>query len=170
MGVIKGQNLRLMIGGYFVGYATSCTVHVSADMEESSTKDSPSDFQEQEIVGLSWDISTDALYTVSADKGTGAEAGRNGENFLDAMLKKTKVTVAFLGTNDGTGHMNRGKIAGTVFGGYAYITDFSINATNRQNSTYTMQLTGIGELGNIGSNMNFSNVNQGIFDPDDGNI
>jgi hypothetical protein len=46
MGVIKGQNLRVLIGGKCVAFATSCTVHVSLNLEDSSTKDSTNNFTE----------------------------------------------------------------------------------------------------------------------------
>jgi predicted secreted protein len=155
MGVIKGQNLRLKIGDKFVAYATSCTLHISTTLEESSTKDSTNDFQEQEATGTAWDVSTDALYTVSTDAGA-----MNGENMLDLFIDpaKRRVQVSFLGTAAGS-EKNRGTQAGTVFSGYAWVSDISINATNRQNATYTIQLTGDGPL-STGS----SNANQGIFD------
>ena len=82
MGVIKGQNLRITIGGKYVAFATSCTVHVSASLEDSSTKDSSDGiFQEQQLTGLSWDISTDALYSVDTDA-----SGINAEGALDAFV------------------------------------------------------------------------------------
>ena len=155
MGVIKGQNLRLKIGDKFVAYATSCTVHLSMELEQSSTKDSTNDFQEQEATGVTWDVSTDALYTVSSDSGA-----MNGEQMLDLFIdpSKRRVQVSFLGTAAGS-EKNRGTQAGTVFSGYAWVSDISINATNRQNATYTIQLTGDGPL-STGS----SNANQGVFD------
>lgn len=83
MGVIKGQNLRISIGGKFIVFATSCTLHVSAKLEDSSTKDSTGDWDEQEITGMSWDISTDALYSVDKDTN-----GVNGEDAIDMILAK----------------------------------------------------------------------------------
>ena len=91
MGVIKGQNLRITIGGKYVAFATSCTVHVSASLEDSSTKDSSDGiFQEQQLTGLSWDISTDALYSVDTDA-----SGINAEGALDAILARQKVNIEF---------------------------------------------------------------------------
>lgn len=138
MGIIKGQNLRLTVGGKFVAFATSCTVHVSANMEETSTKDSTNDFTEQEITGLSWDVSTDALFSVDTDA-----TGINGYDALDLILAKTAVTIEFeraASTN------NRSVVTGYKYSGSAYVNDVSVNATNRQNASYSLSATGTGSL------------------------
>jgi hypothetical protein len=72
MSTIKGQNLRVMVGGKCIAMATSCTFHVSAQLEDSSTKDSVGDFQEQEVTGLSWDAQPESLVTL-------VDNGSNGE-------------------------------------------------------------------------------------------
>ena len=139
MGVIKGQNLRVLIGNKCVAFATSCTVHVSLNLEESSTKDSTKNFTEQTPTGISWDMSCDALYSVDADA-----TGVNAIDALDKVLAQTKVTVMFEQT---TGDKNRAAVTGgAVYSGDAWVNDISINAANRQNTSYTIQLTGDGEL------------------------
>lgn len=139
MAVKKGQNLRLLIGGKCVAFATSCTVHVSLNLEESSTKDSTNNFTEQTPTGISWDMSCDALYSVDADA-----TGVNGIDSLDTVLAQQKVQVQFEET---TGDKNRVAVTGgAVYSGYAWVNDISINAPNRQNSSYTIQLTGDGAL------------------------
>ena len=139
MGVIKGQNLRLLIGGKCVAFATSCTVHVSLNLEESSTKDSTNNFTEQTPTGISWDMSCDALYSVDADA-----TGVNGINALDTVLAQQRVQVQFEQTQ---GEKNRVAVSGgAVYSGYAWVNDISINAANRQNTSYTIQLTGDGQL------------------------
>ena len=138
MGVIKGQNLRITIGGKYVAFATSCTVHVSASLEDSSTKDSSDGiFQEQQLTGLSWDISTDALYSVDTDA-----SGINAEGALDAILARQKVNIEFTGT---VGTNNR-QATGHKYTGQAWINDISINAANRQNASYSLQAQGTGPL------------------------
>lgn len=139
MGVIKGQNLRLLIGGKCVAFATSCTVHVSLNLEESSTKDSTNNYTEQTPTGISWDMSCDALYSVDTDA-----TGVNGINALDTVLAQQRVQVQFEQTH---GEKNRVAVSGgAVYSGYAWVNDISINAANRQNTSYTIQLTGDGEL------------------------
>ena len=140
MGTIKGQNLRVMVGGKCIAMATSCTFHVSAQLQDSSTKDSVGDFQEQEVTGLSWDAQTESLVTLE-------DNGSNGElpqDLLSLMINKTKVTLSFDQT---AGANNRvGQNAAIKKTGDAYINDISISAQNRQNSTVSVQFSGTGPL------------------------
>ena len=68
---MKGQNLRIMIGSpaKCVAFATSCTYHLSATLEDASTKDDSGGFQKQEVTGMAGDFSCDALYSVNSDTG-----------------------------------------------------------------------------------------------------
>lgn len=129
-----------MVGGKCVAMATSCQFHVSAQLEDSSTKDSVGDFQEQEVTGLSWDAQTDSLVTLE-DNGTNGELP---QDLLSLMINKTKVTLTFdqtAGTNNRVGQNSVIKKSGQ-----AYITDMSVQAPNRQNSTLSVQFTGTGPL------------------------
>lgn len=142
MATIKGQNLRVMVGGKCIAMATSCTFHVSAQLEDSSSKDSTGDWQEQEVTGLSWDAQTDSLVTLT-------DNGSNGElpqDLLSLIISKTAVTLTFDQT---TGTNNRQSVSPTSAikkSGQAYVTDVSITAQNRQNSTISVQFTGTGPL------------------------
>lgn len=139
MGAIKGQNLRITVGGKYVAFATSCTVHASLNLESSSTKDNTNNYESNEATGITWDLSCDALYSVDADT-----TGVNGINALDLVLAQQKVQVTFEQT---AGEKNRVQVSGSVqYAGYAWVNDISINAANRANTTYTIQLTGDGEL------------------------
>ena len=140
MSTIKGQNLRILVGGKCVAMATSCTFHVSAQLEDSSTKDSVGDWQEQEVTGLSWDAQTDSLVTLE-DNGTNGELP---QDLLGLIINKTKVTITFDQTS---GANNRvGTNSALKRTGEAYVTDVTITAQNRQNSTFSAKLTGTGPL------------------------
>ena len=140
MGTIKGQNLRLMVGGRCIAMATSATFHISAQLEDSSSKDSTGDWQEQEVTGLSWDASTESLVTLE-------DNGVNGElptDLLSLIINKTKVTLVFdqtAGTNNREAQNSAIKRTGQAF-----LTDVSISAQNRANSTFSCQFTGTGAL------------------------
>ena len=140
MATIKGQNLRVMVGGKCIAMATSCTFHVAAQMEDSSTKDDTGNWQSQEVVGLSWDASTDSLVTLT-------DNGSNGElpqDIFTAMIAMTPVTLTFDTTN---GTNNRVAQNGALKkSGQAYVADVSITAANRANSTMTVQFQGNGAL------------------------
>lgn len=140
MATIKGQNLRVMVGGKCIAMATSCTFHVSAQLEDSSTKDSVGDFQEQEVTGLSWDAQTESLVTLD-DNGTNGELP---QDILSLIINKTKVTLTFDQTNGANNRVGMNSVIKKT--GQAYITDVSISAQNRQNSTCSVQFTGTGAL------------------------
>ena len=140
MATIKGQNLRVMVGGKCIAMATSCTFHISAQVESASTKDDANDFQVNEVVGLSWDAQTDSLVTLT-DNGTNGELPTD---LLSLIINKTVVTLTFdetAGTNNRTGQNSAIKRSGS-----AYLTDYSLSAQNRQNSTLSCQFTGTGPL------------------------
>ena len=140
MGTIKGQNLRIMVGGKCIAMATNCTFHISAQLEDASTKDSTGDWQEQEVTGLSWDASTDSLVTL-ADNGTNGELPAD---IFSLILNKTLVTLTFdqtAGTNNRTGQNSTIKRSGE-----AYLNDYALTAPNRQNSTLTCKFVGTGPL------------------------
>ena len=140
MATIKGQNLRVMVGGKCIAMATNCTFHISAQVESASTKDDANDFEVNEVTGLSWDAQTDSLVTLT-------DNGVNGElptDLMSLIINKTKVTLTFdqtAGTNNRTGQNSAIKRSGE-----AYLTDYSISAQNRQNSTLSCQFTGTGPL------------------------
>ena len=140
MATIKGQNLRVMVGGKCIAMATSCQFHIGTSMEDASTKDSTGDWQEQEVTGLNWDASTDSLVTLT-------DNGQNGElptDLMSLIINKTLVTLTFdetAGTNNRTGQNATIKRSGS-----AYLTDYSLTAPNRQNSTLSCKFTGTGPL------------------------
>ena len=140
MATIKGQNLRVMVGGKCIAMATSCTFHISAQTESASTKDDDNDFEVNEVVGLSWDASTDSLVTLT-DNGTNGELPTD---LMSLIINKTMVTLTFdttAGTNNRTGQDSAIKKTG-----YAYLTDFSVTAQKRANSTLRCKFTGSGLL------------------------
>lgn len=140
MGTIKGQNLRILVGGKCIAMATECTFHIAAQTEDSSTKDDTGDWAMNEVVGLSWDASTQSLVTLT-------DNGSNGElptDLFSAMINKTLLTLTFdttSGTNNRTAGNSALKKTGT-----AYLTDLSVSAVNRQNSTISAQFTGTGAI------------------------
>jgi hypothetical protein len=129
---MKGQNLRIFLGEKAVAFARSCTYHVSAQLEDKSTKDDTGDFQKQEVTGLAGDISCDALYSTDTDA-----SGVNGVEALDMVLAGQEVTVVF---TPAEGTKNRVMAAGARYTCLAIVNDISINATNRQETTYTIQM------------------------------
>ena len=129
-----------MVDGKCIAMATSCQFHIASSLEDSSTKDSTGDWQEQEVVGLSWDASCDSLVTLT-DNGTNGELPTD---ILSLIINKTLVTLSFdqtAGTNNRTAQNATIKRSGS-----AYVTDVTISAQNRANSTFSVKFTGTGAL------------------------
>lgn len=138
MSSIKGENLRIFVGGKVVARAKSCTLHISAQVEDESDKDSTGMFTENAVTGISWDVQAEAVVTLT-DTG-----GNTTVDLMGIMTGGTPVTLVFDQTQ---GTQNRtAKNAAIKKSGNAYLTDLSINAQNRQTSTYTCQFTGTGPL------------------------
>lgn len=127
---------------YCIASATSATFHVGTQTEDSSTKDSTGDWAESEIVGLSWDASTDALVVASDPVGA---SGKSTPDIMSLILGKTLVHLQFSTTTPGSSN-NRTATAGVQYTGTAYITDVNITAPNRANSTISVTFTGTGAL------------------------
>jgi hypothetical protein len=140
MGTIKGQNLRVMVGGKCIAMATSCQFHIASEMQDSSTKDDTGDWQMNEVVGLSWDASTESLVTL-VDNGTNGELPTD---LISLILNKTLVTLTFdqtAGTNNRVSQNSAIKRSGS-----AYVQDVVITAQNRANSTCSVKFAGTGPL------------------------
>lgn len=134
--ILKGQNFRVRVGGKVIACATSCTCHASAQLEETSSKDSTGDWTEQEAVSKSWDFSADALMQVDATDLTAL-------GFDDVMdLIGEKVEIDFVQTN---GDKNRNEVK-VYRKGTAIINDVSQTMANKQNGTYSVQGQGCGPL------------------------
>ena len=140
MATIKGQNLRVMVGGKCIAMATSAQFHISAELQDSSSKDSVGYFQEQEVTGLSWDAQTDSLVTLE-DNGTNGELP---QDILSLIINKTKVTLTFDQTAGANNRVGQNSVIKKT--GQAYVSDVQITAQNRQNSTMTVQFQGTGAL------------------------
>ena len=140
MATIKGQNIRLFIEDEqgverCLCASTSCTLHITANLEESTTKDSTGDWTEQEATSKSWDVSADMNFVLDA-----TETALLGVDIAKMVGKKVKIRTKL---TEGT--KNRVAAAG-LYEGYAIINDWNLQAPNKQNSTVSMQAQGTGEL------------------------
>lgn len=129
-----------MVGGKCIAMATSAQFHVSAELQDSSSKDSVGDWQEQDVTGLSWDAQTDSLVTLE-DNGTNGELP---QDILSLIINKTKVTLTFDQTAGANNRVGQNSVIKKT--GEAYVSDVQITAQNRQNSTMTVQFQGTGAL------------------------
>ena len=132
---IKGQNFRVFVAGSAVPEAVSCSVQISGNMEDSSTKDTEGDYTNEQMVSKSWQVQVDNYQATAAA--------------LKALLTRfnagTAVAVKFDQTVTTEGTQNR-TAAGADFArtGSALLVDVNITANNRSviNVSTTYQGTG----------------------------
>jgi predicted secreted protein len=147
-----------------IAFATSHTLTVSTDTQQTSTKDDGGKFQSSDYGILSWSASSENLCSYDG-------AGYNYQDLINLMLSQTKVTATFsIEGNSGTSYpyankkdsvdettddtwtpANTGSIGSTSnkslgYTGTVLITNVEVNAPNGENATFTVQLQGDGPL------------------------
>lgn len=134
-GVFNGTSLVVLVGTEVVAHATSCTLSVSADLPDATTKQSGG--WAEEIAGLrSWSITTDGLATVEPT-GTSFVVG----DLFSALNGRTSVTVKFTTANGST------PIVGDlIWSGSAFVESLDITADMESPVTYSASFTGTGVL------------------------
>ena len=133
MHTLKGQNLRLFVNDKCIGASQSCEVHISATLENSSSKDDTDDSQRNEVTGKAWDGSASALVLSEED----AQA-IGIDDALDLIGQEVRIKF-----QETTGDKNRSAKAGGISrSGKAIVSDVKATFGNRANSTWDLQLTG----------------------------
>jgi predicted secreted protein len=143
MATLQGQNLRI---GVFdttaekykvIGMATGCTVTLTNNTENSSTKDDVGKASKPVTISKGWSISCDSLSVAD----TAA--------MLTAIKSMTPLTLMFDETST-VDNQSRSK-ATWARKGQAYLNDVTFNFNDRENSTKALQFTGVSPLEAIGS-------------------
>lgn len=140
----KGQFVRLFIAStaspaLVVAGAKQLSLHVSLTLADATTKDTDDDWQVQEPVELSYDISSNAL----VDSGETITSAVNGQTLSTLMANYEDEDLMYWQIANVSGDNNRTKGA-IIVSGQAYITQLTVNAPNRQTATYDTRLSGYG--------------------------
>lgn len=130
----KGQHLRLVFvesnTNKVIALATEMTLHLSAQTEDSTTKDTTDtngDWNEYEVTQRSGDISFGALIGVGTDA--------SGKSFAD-MINQVSDAVVNWKVVMVSGANNR-VVGKTVCSGQGKLTNLQASAQNRQKATYS---------------------------------
>ena len=148
----KGELIRLFLSSddasspsKVIAAAQQLSIHFSCTVESSVTKDSVGDWDEQEITGITYDITSQALVRSGETIESQVEA-QDLDSIEDIYEAGTPVNWQIANVS---GDNNRTK--GTVlFSGAAVLTQLSIQAQNRTKATYQTSLAGYGDF-TIGS-------------------
>lgn len=141
MARIKGQNLRILLGTSTsnlkcVATAQTCVLHVAAQVGEVSSKDSPSEWVEQEITAINWDVQVDALITTTPDSGAVLVTGLTvGETYVIRLSQTAE------SGNNRTPIANRLQMTGE-----AILSDLTLVAKNKDFATFSAKFIGDGAL------------------------
>jgi predicted secreted protein len=134
-GIFNGTNLVVLVGTEVVAHSTSCSLSVSADLPDSTTKSSGG--WADQIAGLrSWSLTTDGLATVEPT-GTSYVVG----DIFSALNGRQTVTVKFTtvsGNTPVTGDL--------IWYGSAFVESLDITADMESPVTYSVSFTGQGQL------------------------
>ena len=140
MAIIKGQNFRILVGDNSggstvfkcIGMATNCTVTLTNNTEDASTKDDTGMSSKPTMTSQAWSVSVESLNV--ADVGAMLTAIKSGKKF---RLQWDKTS---------TGDNQTPQDADYAYNGEAYLTDATFQFDNRTNSTKSLQFSGTGAL------------------------
>ena len=135
---LKGQNLRILTYQtsdnkfYCVGMSTSCTINLTANTDDASTKDDVGGSAKPDVTSNAWSVSVESLNVVDA----GA--------LLTAMKSMQPMTLMWDETS--TTDNQTTEDASYARKGQAYLNDLTLNFNDRENSAKSLQFTGTSAL------------------------
>ena len=136
MVTLKGQNIRVLLqeGTKFkvVGKSTNCTVTLTGNSDDASTKDDTGMASKPEITSKSWSVQVESLDVTD----TAA--------VLNAIKNLTPFTLIWDET--ATADNQTAQSAAYSRKGQAYLNDVTFSWNDRENSTKQLQFTGSGAL------------------------
>jgi TP901-1 family phage major tail protein len=128
-GVINGTDLLVYIDAtHTIGYSTTCSLALNADMRDTSNKDSAG--WKAVLPGMkNWTVSCDALVIMT-------KSTYNLSYMMGLIVNKTLVNLQFATANAGD----------VIFAGTAYVTSCNLSAANEANATMSISFQGTGAL------------------------
>ena len=142
MSKIKGGDMMLFLNSKSIAYATSHTLTISGDTQDTSNKDEGGvDWASNEISKLSRTAQRENMYSIDGK-------GSNFDDLFDIMVAKTPVSATFSKKKEtDTDVPETGWTASKPdYEGKVIITSLELNAPNGEYATYTVQFTGVGAL------------------------
>lgn len=129
MAVVKGQNLRVFIGGKSIAAALECSLSLQMNVNQISTKDDEGSWVKNHVVSLAWSVRANGVVT--------DETGRNDvPSLLDRIGQTVRVQLALAGGTQNS------EISNAIVAGDAIISDVQITSENRKRGLFDITLTG----------------------------
>lgn len=153
--ILKGQNFRILTfdstASKFkcVGMATSCTVTLTNNTEDASTKDDVGMAAKPTMTSQGWSVSVESLDVSDAAA------------MLTAIKSLTPFTLMWDETS--TTDNQTGEQATFARKGQAYMNDATFNFNDRENATKSLQFAGSGALETISSTPSYEAVSASAY-------
>lgn len=123
----KGNDIKVSVGATLIGGQQNCSINRETETSDVTTKDSGI-WSEAEAIGLSWSVDLDGLVVV----------GDQGLKALETAWENLQQVDVKYGTS--TNYKS----------GKAIITSLSSNSANKEKTTYSVSLQGVGALSKTG--------------------
>ena len=123
----KGNDIKVSVGSTLIGGQQNCSINRETETSDTTTKDSGV-WSEAEAIGLSWSVDLDGLVVV----------GDEGLKALESAWENLQQVDVKYGTS--TNYKS----------GKAIITSLSSNSANKEKTTYSVSLQGVGALEKTG--------------------
>ena len=152
---LKGQNFRILTldgtSSKFkcIGMATTCTVNLTANTDDASTKDDVGGAAKPEVTSNSWSVQVESLNVVD----------------IGALLTAIKTKTPFTLMWDETSTTDNQSIEGATYArkGQAFLNDLTVVFNDRENSTKSLQFTGSGALEKLTTTPSIETVAAGSY-------
>lgn len=132
MAVQNATDVTLSVGGQVISHATSCSLSISRELRDASSKQSGG-FTKNLAGIISWEVSGDGFVDLS--DGTSKTIFSDAFTTMTNVATDPEVTVVFT-VGD----------SGDTYTGQAYITSLSADAGFEDNTTYSITCTGTEDL------------------------
>lgn len=143
--VIQGGDLMLFIGGKSIAFATSHKLSINVETVETSSKDSGGKWVSKAARKISWNCSTENLYSNDGE-------GVTFDQLFDMLVAREEIEAVFCLEKDYATKADTvpedgwlPSTAGT-YKGNVIITNLEANAPNGDNATFTASFEGVGAL------------------------
>lgn len=152
---LKGQNLRILTldstSSKFkcIGMATTCTVNLTANTDDASTKDDVGGAAKPEVTSNGWSVQVESLNVVD----------------IGALLTAIKTMTPFTLMWDETSTTDNQSIEQASYArkGMAFLNDLTAVFNDRENSTKSLQFTGSGALEKLTTTPSIETVAAGSY-------
>lgn len=128
-----------------IAFATSHKLSISAETTETSSKDTGGKWVAKAVRKLSWNMSTDNLYSLDG-------VGQKYSDLFDLMTARKEINVVFSLESGYATKADEVPAAGWAplttgqYKGKVVITSLELNAPNGDNATFTASFEGVGAL------------------------